>query len=134
MKPALFLLLAGLMGFAGCADLQRGAYRDANTINKHSRRNMIATANEIPLPRIHPRGVRPYAGYTPTYSSPSRSSYTGRQARLSSEKVAPPFSPGLYGPVADYPAEAASSGFGGRRYRYASRNWSYGYYPAYGWW
>jgi hypothetical protein len=130
MKPALLLLLTGMMGLAGCADLQRGAYRETGSINKYSRRNMAATANEVPLPRIHPRGVRPYAGYTPAYSSPSRSSYTGRQARLSSEKVPPPFSPGLYGPVADYPD--VSPGFGGRRYRYGARNWSYGgYYPAY---
>ena len=133
MKRAFLFLLTGTMGLAGCADLQRGAYRDAGAINKHSRAGMIARANDVPLPRMHPRGVRPYAGYAPEYSSPSRSSYTGRQARLSSEKVAPPFSPGLYGPVADYPDPSASSGFGGRRYRYGSRNWSYGHYPTYGW-
>ena len=129
MKPALLFLL-GVAGLSACTDLQRSAYQDSRSINKYSRQNMMETAHNAPLPPIHPRPLSSYGAYIGSSPYPPGS---GRQAVLSSEVVAPAYSPGLYGPVQDQ-SSWNYSGFGGPRYRYAPRYYgTYGYYPAYGW-
>ena len=129
MKPALLFLL-GIAGLSGCTDLQRSAYQDSRSINKYSRENMRETARNIPLPPSRPRPLSSYGAYVA--SSPYLPG-SGPRAAVSGEVVAPAYSPGLYGPVADQPYWNYS-GFGGPRYRYAPHYYgTYGYYPAYGW-
>lgn len=136
------LPLLGLLGFAGCADHARSAYRSPGSINKYSRQGMAETARNIPMAPMRPRGIPRNTGYHASYTGPGYTPYSAsyylpdnghRRATLSAEVVPPPYSPGLYGPTRDASSVGVSSGIGGRRFRYADRNPYYGgYSPYYG--